>query len=77
MSDYEVLYILLGAVGTPLVAGIAWLCRNKCKNQKFKINSGCCQYSSEEEIKTTIREEIQIILEEIRKNETVLQPPTD
>ena len=66
MSDTELIYILAGVIGTPLIAGITWLCTKKCKNQKCYINSGCCKISSEEHIRSTIREEVQIIINELR-----------
>ncbi len=76
--DSEVIYILIGAIGTPLIAGITWLCTKKCKNQKCNINSGCCKFSSEEQMRTTIREEVQIIINELRTTQNnQLVSPTD
>ena len=78
MEDSEILYILLGAIGTPLIAGITWICTKKCKNQKCYINSGCCKFSSEEHIRSTIREEVQIIISELKTTpNNQLVSPTD
>ena len=52
------LYVLLGSLATAVVGGIAWLCKNKCRDQSCDLNSGCCKFHSSSRIRETIREEV-------------------
>ena len=60
MSDTEVMWALIGTVVTSLIAGIAWLCNKKCRNQECNMNSGCCSFHSDNKLRETIREEIEL-----------------
>ena len=53
------LYVLLGSLVTAVVAGIGWLCKNKCRDQSCDCDSGCCRFHSSSRIRETIRQEIQ------------------
>ena len=65
MKDETVVYILSAVVGTPLIAGITWLCTKKCKNQSCELNSGCCKFKSSEQMRSTIREEVRVVIAEL------------
>ena len=50
---------LASLVTFSVFAGIAWVCKNKCKHSKFAIDSGCFKFSADDETRrSTIREEI-------------------
>ena len=53
------LYVLLGALGSAFIGGIAWLCKNRCRNTEVDCNSGCCRIHTDSRLRETIREEIQ------------------
>ena len=57
------LFVLLGSLVTAVVGGVAWLCKNKCRNQSCDCDSGCCKFHSSSRIRQTIREEVQAELE--------------
>ena len=58
-TSNDVMWALIGTVATSLIAGIAWLCTKKCRNQECQIDSGCCKFHSDSKLRATIREEIQ------------------
>ena len=50
---------LASLVTFSVFAGIAWVCKNKCKHSKFAIDSGCLTFSADDETRrSTIRQEI-------------------
>ena len=51
--------ILISSLVSAVIAGIAWCCRHRCRNQTCQINSGCCKFTSDSRLRETIREEIQ------------------
>jgi hypothetical protein len=53
------LYVLLGALSSAFLGGIAWLCKNRCRNTEVDCNSGCCRIHTDSRLRETIREEIQ------------------
>ena len=55
----EPVLILIGSTITLIAGGIAWLCKNKCRNQTMECNSGCCKFHSDSSLRQTIRDEIQ------------------
>ena len=52
------LWALLGSLASAVIGGITWLCTKKCRNQSCEINSGCCRFHSDSQLRATIREEI-------------------
>ena len=59
-TESEIMWTLIGTVSTSLIAGIAWLCNKKCRNQECNMNSGCCSFHSDSRLRATIREEIEL-----------------
>ena len=55
----EPLFVLLGALLSAFIAGVAYLCKNQCRNQECECNSGCCRFHSTSRLRETVRQEIQ------------------
>ena len=61
----------LGTATVAVILGVSWLCKNKLKHSKCKLNSKCLEISSQEDsLRNTVRLEI---LEELRR-EGVIPP---
>ena len=56
----------LGTATVAVILGVSWLCKNKLKHSKCKLDSKCLQISSQEDsLRNTVRLEI---LEELRRD---------
>ena len=53
------LYVLLGALASAFLGGVAWLCKNRCRNTEVDCNSRCCRIHTDSRLRATIRDEIQ------------------
>ena len=74
MSDEtfsDPLYVLLGSLLTAVIAGVGWLCKNKCRDQSLDCNSGCCRFHSSSRIRQTIREEVR---QELQRSQSDTSP---
>lgn len=65
-TNNNLIWILSTVIGGPLIAGITWLCTKKCKNTSLDINSGCCKFHADEQVRQTIRAEVREIMIELR-----------
>ena len=55
----EPLYVLLGALLSAVVGGLAYLCKNQCRSQSCDCFSPCCKFHSDSRLRETIRQEIE------------------
>lgn len=56
---------LLGTATVAVIFGVSWLCKNKLKHSKSRLNCKCLEISSQEDsLRNTIRNEL---IEELRR----------
>ena len=73
MSEQQIsdpVYVLIGTVITAALAGIGWLCKNKCRNQTCESNCGCFKFHSDSKIRQTVREEVASQLQQRSQSST-------
>ena len=76
MSEQQIsdpVYVLIGTVITAALAGIGWLCKNKCRNQTCESNCGCFKFHSDSKIRQTVREEVASQLKQRSESSTEVQ----
>ena len=62
---------LLGTATVAIIFGVSWLCKNKLKHSKCRLNSKCLEISSQEDsLRNTIRQEL---MDELRR-EGIIPP---
>ena len=66
----EPVYVLIGTVITAFLAGVTWVCKNKCRNQTFESSCGCCKFHSDSKIRQTVREEVASQLQQRSQSST-------
>ena len=39
---------LMATISIAVLAGAVWVCKNKCRHMRWKVNSGCCNITGDD-----------------------------
>jgi len=64
--------VIIASLLTMSAGAVAWVCKNKCRNQTVECNSGCCNFHSDSRLQETIRA---TVVDELRRSQSIITPP--